>query len=163
MTNNAPVIFVMIDGLRPDAIALADCTTLQALRNRSAWSFAAQSVMPSISLPCHMSIFHSVPPARHGITTNDYRPMARPLPGLVEVARQHDKHCAFIYNWEPLRDLSRPEMLEFAYFRNNLFTHEGDDHLTDVAIDYLALAPAGLPVPLPGNGGHCGTLLRLDE
>nr|PZN20119.1 MAG: hypothetical protein DIU80_20650 [Chloroflexota bacterium] len=74
-------------------------------------------MMPSVTLPCHMSIFHSVPPTRHGITTNFYIPMARPLPGLVEALRAAGRRCGMIHNWEPLRDLSRPEMLAYAYFR----------------------------------------------
>ncbi|MBK8051604.1 MAG: alkaline phosphatase family protein [Anaerolineales bacterium] len=123
----SPVIFVMIDGLRPDAITTANCPTLQSLRTRGAWTFAARSVMPSITLPCHLSIFHSVPPSRHGVTTNTYQPMARPLPGLIDQARLQAKRCSFIYNWEPLRDLSRPEALDFAWFRNSSYSHEGDD------------------------------------
>jgi phosphopentomutase len=45
--------------------------------------------------------------------------MARPLPGLVEVAHQAGKKCAFFYNWEQLRDLSRPGHLEYSFFYNN--------------------------------------------
>lgn len=138
MEPYSPVIFVMIDGLRPDAIDTADCPTLQAMRGRGAWTFTARSIMPSITLPCHMSIFHSTPPSRHGVTTNTWQPMARPLPGLVEQAKQHGKRCSAIYNWEPLRDLSRPEMLEFSWYRNSTTTHEGDDEVTDVAIAHIA-------------------------
>jgi predicted AlkP superfamily pyrophosphatase or phosphodiesterase len=134
----APVIFVMIDGLRPDAITTADCPTLRSLCDRGAWTFSARSVMPSITLPCHMSIFHSVPPARHGVTTNTWQPLARPLPGLIDQAKLHEKRCSAIYNWEPLRDVSRPEALEFAWYRNSTYTHEGDDEVTDVAIEHIA-------------------------
>lgn len=135
--EHRPVVFVMIDGLRPDAIGPAHCPNLRAMQSRGAWTLQARSTLPSITLPCHMTIFHSVPPARHGITTNDWHPMARPVPGLVEVAKRYGKRCAFVHNWEPLRDLNRPETLEFSYFRNNLYSYEGDDLLTDVAIDYL--------------------------
>lgn len=138
MSARAPVVFVMIDGLRPDAIDAAGCTTLQALRGLSAWTYTAQSIRPSVTLPCHMSIFHSVPPARHGVTTNEFQPMARPLPGLFEVAKAHEKQCASIYGWEPLRNLSRPETLEFAWYRNLTYVPHGDDLIADVAIDYIA-------------------------
>jgi predicted AlkP superfamily pyrophosphatase or phosphodiesterase len=111
------VVLVMTDGVRPDALDASRSPAHAALRARGASTGAARSVMPSVTLPCHMSIFHSVPPARHGITTNLYVPMARPLPGLVEVLRLAGKRCAFVHNWEPLRDLSRPEMLTFTYFR----------------------------------------------
>lgn len=136
-------ILVMIDGLRPDAIAAAGCTTLTGLQQRGASTLTARSVMPSITLPCHMSIFHSVPPTRHGVVTNDWMPMARPLPGLVEQLRYEGMHSAFFYNWEPLRNLSLPGSLTFSYFRKTvkLFPH-GDDMTIDVALDYI---PAQLP------------------
>jgi predicted AlkP superfamily pyrophosphatase or phosphodiesterase len=111
------VVLVMTDGLRPDAIDVARCPAHAALRQRGAWTATARSVMPSITLPCHMSIFHSVPPTRHGITSNLYTPMARPLPGLGEALRMARKRSAFVVNWESLRDLCRPEMLSFSYYR----------------------------------------------
>ncbi len=136
MTWN-PVLFVMIDGLRPDVRAAATLPALDGLIARGASTLRAQSTMPSITLPCHMTIFHSVPPARHGITSNNWQPMARPLPGLIEQAKAHDKRSIAIYNWEPLRDLSRPEILEFAWCRNAIYQADGDDILTDAVLQYL--------------------------
>lgn len=113
-----PVVLIMLDGVRPDALDVAACPHLRAFRARGAATMAARSVMPSITLPCHTSIFHSVPPQRHGVTTNDWMPMARPLPGLVEVAAAAGRSCAFFTNWEQLRDLSRPGGLRYSYFRD---------------------------------------------
>jgi predicted AlkP superfamily pyrophosphatase or phosphodiesterase len=94
--------------------------------------------MPSITLPCLTSIFHSVPPTRHGIVTNDWTPMARPLPGLVDVAHNAGLRTAFFYNWEPLRDLSRPGSLAFSYFRDNLADPDGDQAIAEAAVRYVA-------------------------
>src|SRR5574337_843922 len=124
-----PILFVMLDGVRPDAIGAANCPTLNALRARGASTMSAQSVMPSITLPCHTSIFHSVPPSRHGITSNDWRPMARPLPGLVDLVGNAAKSSAFFYNWEQLRDLNRPGSLSFSFFRNTAYQVDGDDEI----------------------------------
>ncbi|NWG19660.1 MAG: alkaline phosphatase family protein [Chloroflexi bacterium] len=121
------VLFIMIDGARPDALNAVRCPNLDALRAAGASSMQAHSVMPSVTLPCHMSIFHSVPPARHGITTNLFVPMARPLPGLVEQARAAGKRVAFVHNWEPLRDLSRPEQVVYSYYREPPLNAEYDD------------------------------------
>ena len=63
--------------------------------------------------------------------------MARTLTGLIDHAKQHNKRCSAIYNWEPLRDLSRPETLEFVWYRNSTYTHAGDDEVTNVAIDHV--------------------------
>ena len=98
-------------------------------------TLAATSLMPSITLPCHMSIFHSVPPTRHGITTNIYQPMARPLPGLLDTAHAAGLSTAAIHNWEPLRDLSRPLSLDFSLCRNDCETNpESDEMIADEAI-----------------------------
>jgi predicted AlkP superfamily pyrophosphatase or phosphodiesterase len=131
------VIFVMIDGLRPDAITPERCPTLTGLMARGTYSLRAQSVMPCLTLPCHMSIFHSVPPSRHGVTSNTWSPMARPLPGLVEVAHAAGRRCAFYYNWEPLRNLSQPGHLVHSYFRDNYETPGGDHYIAGQAMRSL--------------------------
>ncbi|HEU0293269.1 MAG TPA: alkaline phosphatase family protein [Anaerolineales bacterium] len=122
-----PVVFIMLDGVRPDALTTANCPTLNSLHGRGASTMQARSVMPSITLPCHTSIFHSVPPTRHGISSNTFVPMARPLPGLVEVARAAGKRVAFFYNWEQLRDLARPGNIHYSYFRDSAYQPDGDD------------------------------------
>jgi predicted AlkP superfamily pyrophosphatase or phosphodiesterase len=132
------IVLTLIDGLRPDAIDLADCPRLKALRDASAATMRARSVMPSMTLPCHTSIFHSVPPERHGITTNVWSPMARPVPGLVDVAKAAGKRCAFFYNWEELRDLGRPGSLELSFFRNTAYQPDGDQIVADEAARLLA-------------------------
>jgi arylsulfatase A-like enzyme len=132
------VILVMIDGLRPDAIARAHTPTLHHIMAQGAYTLNARSVMPSVTLPCHMSIFHSVPPERHGITSNVYTPMARPLPGLVEAAKDADKRCAFFTNWEELRDLSRPGGLYLSTLINDSYNLDaGDRMVTDAALPHL--------------------------
>jgi hypothetical protein len=84
-----------------------------------------------------MSIFHSVPPGRHGVTSNTWSPMARPLPGLVEVAHAAGRRCAFFYNWEPLRNLSQPDRLELAYYRDTDETPGGDHYIAGEAMRSL--------------------------
>lgn len=132
-----PVLLVMLDGVRPEALSLARCPNLTAVRARGAETLRATSVMPCITLPCHTSIFHSVPPARHGITQNQWTPMARPVPGLVEVLRAAGRRAAFFYNWEPLRDLSRPEHLHHAVYMDAQHEPAGDDWMADEAVRYL--------------------------
>ena len=132
----------MLDGLRPDALEKAECPNLNALRRNGASTLLASSVMPSVTLPCHMSIFHSVPPGRHGITTNDWMPMARPLPGLVDVAKSEGLRCAFYHNWEPLRNLNRPGSLYYSYFRDTVYSPDGDDH---IAAEAARMIPADRP------------------
>jgi hypothetical protein len=85
-----------------------------------------------------MSLFHSLPPERHGVLTNEWTPMARPVPGLLEVARAAGRRCAFFYNWEPLRNLGRPGSLALSHFRDNVETPAGDQVLAGEAVRFLA-------------------------
>lgn len=63
--------------------------------------------------------------------------MARPLPGLAEIARAADKRVAFFYNWEPLRDLSRPGSVHYSYFRDSAFQADGDDKIVEEASRFI--------------------------
>ena len=109
-------ILILIDGLRPDALLGCGHGFTETLLARSVHDLSARTVMPSVTLPCHMSLFHSVTPGRHGILTTTYVPQVRPVRGLCEVLRAAGKVCSFYYDWEELRDLSRPDALASAVF-----------------------------------------------
>ena len=98
-------ILILVDGMRPDAVEQSGHSVVAELKAHSAYSMKATTVMPSVTLPCHMSLFHSVTPQRHGILTNTYVPQVRPVKGLCEVLRGAGKKNAFFYNWEELKDL----------------------------------------------------------
>ncbi len=141
------VILVTLDGVRPDAIQQAHTPHLDRLMAGGAYTLNARSVMPSMTLPCHMSIFHSVPPQRHGTLSNDYHPSARPLPGLFEQVHEANLRGGIAYGWEPLRDLSRPLSLTWSYFHRldlaNLLTADmpivaaAADVIVKRALDFL--------------------------
>ena len=110
------VMLALIDGMRPDSLTAVNHPFYRELLETSRYSLRMQTVMPSVTLPCHMSLFHSVNPDRHGILTNTYVPQVRPINGLCEVLGAVGKNCAFFYSWEPLRDLTRPLSLARADF-----------------------------------------------
>lgn len=103
------VLLILSDGMRPDAVE--NHPVVKYLKEKGTYCMDARTVMPSVTLPCHMSLFHSVEPDRHGIATNTYVPQVRPVSGLFEQLTAAKKSCAMFYNWEPLRDLSRPGSL----------------------------------------------------
>jgi predicted AlkP superfamily pyrophosphatase or phosphodiesterase len=121
------VVFFMLDGVRPDALSAADCPAVTGLLLRGSSTMRATAVMPCITLPNHTTIFHSVPPTRHGVTSNEWQPMARPVPSLFEVAKAGGLRNAMLYNWEHLRDLARPGTLDAAFFRSSQHHPDGDD------------------------------------
>ena len=118
------VLLTLFDGCRPDAVMQCEHPLVKELLAHSVCSLQAKTVMPSVTLPCHMSLFHSVTPDRHGILSNTYVPQVRPVKGLVETLADAGKSCAFFTNWEELRDLSRPDkLLVSEYFSQHRLGH----------------------------------------
>lgn len=150
------VVLILADGMRPDA--LDGITEMQEMQKAATYCLSAQTVMPSVTLPCHMSLFHSVDPDRHGTTTNVYMPQVRPIAGLCEVLTRAGKHCAVFYDWEELRDLTRPGSLAKACFRSGrvLSYPVSDAELTDEAIRYLSKGEADFTFVYMGDPDATG-------
>jgi len=131
------VIMILVDGMRPDS--LPDIATAQKIIGKSASTMNARTVMPSVTLPCHISLFHSVTPERHGTTTNVYAPQVRPINGICEVLKNADKRSAVFYNWEEIKDVSRPNSLTRSCFYSGrrLGYKLAGEELTEDAINYL--------------------------
>jgi len=113
------ILLIVNDGMRPDCIEGHRLT--KCLKENGSYCMDGRTVMPSVTLPCHMSLFHSVDPSRHGIVTNTYMPQVRPIDGLFEVLEHSDKKCAILYNWEPIRDVARPGSIARSEFIHNRF------------------------------------------
>ncbi len=130
-------ILILVDGMRPDAVEQTEERFTGEFVRSSCSYLDARTVMPSVTLPCHMSLFHSVTPERHGILTNVYTPQVRPVNGLFEVLNGAGRKCAAFYNWEPLRDLGRPGSLAHSLFCNMDITADSDKKLTAAAKEYI--------------------------
>lgn len=156
------VIVILADGMRPDAMEQCGNDFLKELKAHSVYSQKATTVMPSVTLPCHMSLFHSVEPGRHGITTNTYIPQVRPVKGLCENLRARGKKCAFFYSWEELKDLTRPDSLAYAnYISGHVYGYEeANERLTKNCIEYIKKEQPDfvfLYLGWPDEAGHnCG-------
>ncbi len=137
-------LVILVDGMRPDGLKACGHPFLTELEAHSHYTYDATTVMPSVTLPCHMSLFHSVDAQRHGILTNTYVPQVRPVNGICEVLKAAKKNCAMFYNWEQLRDLSRPGNLCYSrYIRMQVFGFdESNQMLTD---DAISLIKQGIP------------------
>ena len=131
------VILILVDGMRPDGMMACGHEYPQKFVSEASYSLSARTVMPSVTLPCHMSLFHSVDPDRHGILSNTYVPQVRPIVGLFDRLDMYGKKCAFFYTWEELRDLSRPDHLHRALCLNQHKQADTDIKITDEAIRYI--------------------------
>lgn len=109
------VQLILVDGMRPDSLSACGNPYVEKLLSESLYSMNTRTVMPSVTLPCHMSLFHSVDPTRHGITTNLFMPQVRPINGICEQLKA-TKKCGIFYNWEELKDLARPGSLAASAF-----------------------------------------------
>lgn len=131
------VFLALLDGMRPESIA--NVPEAQAMIANGSSAMDAQTVYPSVTLPCHMSLFHSVDPGRHGTTTNLFMPQVRPIDGLFDVLKLSKKRTAMFYNWHELRNLCRPGSLAFEYFlQGHIYGWEETTvALTDAAIAHI--------------------------
>lgn len=151
---NQKVLLILADGMRPDA--LRGVPFAEHLLERSAYTLRARTVFPSITLPCHMSLFHSVDPQRHGISTNTYTPQVRPINGLCEQLSLAKKTTAFFYDWQELRDLARPGSLDAGFYYRG-YRPGTSALLADEAIRYLTREVPDfvfLYFGLPDHVGH---------
>lgn len=110
------VLLILADAMRPDSIMLCGHPFARELIRNSRSTMRAQTVNPSLTLPAHMSLFHSVEPSRHGVLANTYIPQVRPVMGLADRVAAGKKTAAFFYTWEQLRDLSQPGSLSHSFF-----------------------------------------------
>lgn len=67
------VVIISLDGLRPDAIAKFEATTLQRMMTEGRYSLSAQTIEISKTLPSHTSMLTGVDADVHGITWNSDR------------------------------------------------------------------------------------------
>ena len=135
---NNKTILILSDGMRPDAVIQSGHPVVKRFLEESYYSMTARTVMPSVTLPCHMSLFHSVPPDRHGILTNTYFQMVRPINGIMEVLREARKNCGVFYMWEELRDLWQPDSIAYSgYISGHIYREKAAPRLTEECIRYI--------------------------
>ena len=139
MRRSNPVVLFLIDSLRPDGLKQADTPHLDRMISEGAHTFSAQTVVPSMTLPCHTSLFFSVEPNVHGVTTNTWQPLNHPVPGLFEVIFEAGLNSSAFFNWEELRDLHQPGSVQAAFYLKDDKTPENnsDRELTVLAVDYF--------------------------
>jgi arylsulfatase A-like enzyme len=101
------VAIVSIDGLRPDAITATQAPHILALAQRGAYTFAAQTVFPSTTLPSHASMLTGVEPSVHGITFDDYRDAFQlTTPTVFSLVRLAGKRAVVVVGKDKFKQLA---------------------------------------------------------
>ncbi len=107
MPAKAKLLLIVMDGCRPDALQQANTPRIDTLWQNGAYTWNARTVMPSVTLPSHSTMFRGVSPQKHGVREdNIYRPSAGAFPSITDVAKLGNKRTAMFYSWEQLRDLA---------------------------------------------------------
>lgn len=157
MATTTHALLISIDGLRPDALCRCDTPALDRLIAGGASTMACRVDMPSVTLPCHQTMLRGVSVRRHGVNTNEFHPLVRPVPSLIDVARPNALKTGSFYNWEQIRDLSGPGSLDASYYWADISLPDGDDRVTEVAIEHMGRLGLGLTFVYLGHldlAGH---------
>ncbi|NOX34692.1 MAG: sulfatase-like hydrolase/transferase [Deltaproteobacteria bacterium] len=110
-------LLVLIDGLRGDAIEKAHAPTLDYLIGEGSSSLKVKTVLPSLTLPSHFSIFTSLDPYSHGVLTNTSLPDTSSLgQSLFCHVKAHSGTVSSFYSWEKIRNLAMPGTLDHSFF-----------------------------------------------
>jgi predicted AlkP superfamily pyrophosphatase or phosphodiesterase len=154
------VVLISIDGLRPDAIAASGAATLDRLMRGGSYTLSAKTIVPSKTLPSHVSMLTGQPPELHGIRWNRNRTDARgtiTLPTIFSLARSHGYLTAAFFGKSKLQHLQRPDSIDYSQAPGGWFGRWSDARtVRDVNSHLAARQPNLLFVHLsgPDDAGH---------
>jgi predicted AlkP superfamily pyrophosphatase or phosphodiesterase len=112
------VLILSIDGLRPDAIALAPMPNLSALMQNSAYTLNAQTVYPSLTLVAHSSMLTGLCPSKHGVDWNEYFPDNGYARGtdLFDIAHAAGLQTVMYVGKDKMRQITEPSSTDIFVF-----------------------------------------------
>jgi predicted AlkP superfamily pyrophosphatase or phosphodiesterase len=112
------VLIVSFDGLRPDAIAKAKMTNVMSLIQTGAYTFGAQTIMPSTTLPSHASMLVGTCPEKHIVRWNEYVPENGFAMGtdIFDLAHAAGLRTVMVVGKEKLRQITEPASTDYFSF-----------------------------------------------
>lgn len=145
------VAIISIDGLRPDALLTVGASNILALADRGAYTWQAQTVMPSTTLPSHVSMLSGFTPDAHGIVWDDYIQERGPIPvpTLFNVARSFRRRTAVMAGKDKFRYFCEGAGSEVCAITSN-----GDDEVTSNAVSNRAVDLLFVHLPDVDVNGH---------
>lgn len=147
------VLILSIDGFRPDAMPLAPMPFLTSLLNQSAYSLAAQTVYPSVTLVAHTSMLSGQCPAKHKVDWNDYIPENgyAQVTDLFDVAHQAGMETVMYVGKEKLSQITEPASLDVFKFINDRDLVITEDLIQNFPADFRLMF---VHFPTPDGMGH---------
>jgi predicted AlkP superfamily pyrophosphatase or phosphodiesterase len=139
------VALISIDGLRADAVSAENTPNIWALVARGAYSFSAQTIFPSNTLPGHASMLTGVEPTVHGITFDEYQDTFQfSTPTALSLVHAAGKRSVMIVGKEKFRQLVGTGIVD-SYTESKY----GDEDIVNEAITRIPLGFDLLFVHLP--------------
>ncbi len=110
------VIIISIDGGKPAVILQSQMPTLIRLTQYGSYTWEAQTISPSITLPSHTSMITGVGPEKHKVNWNDWRPKRGIIssPTALFIAHQKGLHTAMFAGKEKFKHLWQVGSLDYA-------------------------------------------------
>lgn len=146
------ILVISLDGARPDALRLAETPNIQALAERGAVAWEAQTILPSVTLPAHASMLTGLSVEQHGVDYNStlFGCPTLESPTFLTLAEEAGYQTALVTGKEKFCLYQQTEMLDYTFVR------EGDRSVADRALELL---DQGVPVifahfPNPDYFGH---------
>lgn len=89
------VLLILVDGMRPDAVTSCNHPAVGDFMENSLYTLSARTVMPSVTLPTHMSLFPKLarPPPVYVYTAHAHVAFPQRTGGT---ARHNNKYIFFI-------------------------------------------------------------------
>lgn len=139
------VALISIDGLRPDALSQDRTPSILALAERGAYAIAAQTIVPSTTLPGHTSMLTGVEPSAHGITFDEYRETFQlQTPTVLALVRGAGRHTVMVVGKAKLKQLALAGTLD-----SFVLATRGDADVVNEAITRISAGFDLLVVHLP--------------
>ncbi len=116
------VILVSWDGAKADVVQRLvqqnALPTLARMVKTGAYTFEAQTILPSKTLPSHTSMLTGVSPSVHGILWNRYEPEKGvvQVPTVFEIAKNHGYRTAMVFAKSKFQHLVRPGSVDTAVY-----------------------------------------------
>ncbi len=156
--NDRTVVIVSWDGGKPSVIrALAqrgELPTIRALMADGSYTFTAETIVPSSTLPSHASMLTGLSYRRHGVTWNNYQPEKGTVAvaTIFEIAKRAGLRTAMVFSKEKFKHFAKPNTVDVVeYVRGDA------EKVAEVAVRVLTHQKPNLlfvHFSDPDNAGH---------
>jgi arylsulfatase A-like enzyme len=154
-------IIISIDGCRPDVLLRANTPSVRRLMETGCYSFWAQTIPASITLPSHTSMLTGVSAERHGVMWNSDLPdgvvIYPQFPTIFEVAKSRGLTTAMATGKTKFDTLDRPGSIDWDDILGTPKAVAPDTEVGDSAVRILRQhRPDLMFVHFPGadSAGH---------